>query len=188
MAFEHFGLLAPFYDRLIRLGETEALIRRFGLPITGRLLDVGGGTGRVSAGLNGMSGQVIVVDISIGMLRQAQRKELSVVNAPAEDLPFPDEVFERVLMVDSLHHVVDQSTVASELWRVLTPGGRLLIVEPDIRRWIVKGIALFEKIAFFRSHFLSPPEIIRLYADYETNPRVELDSSTAWVIVEKTGC
>ncbi|KAF0107193.1 MAG: hypothetical protein FD146_2034 [Anaerolineaceae bacterium] len=33
MAFDHFGFLAPFYDRLIRFGEADALVRPLGLPV-----------------------------------------------------------------------------------------------------------------------------------------------------------
>ena len=185
MAFEHFSLLAPFYDHLIHFGQADALIRWLELPISGRLLDAGGGTGRVSAVLTGMSGEIIVTDISAGMLRQAQRKELPVVNAPAEELPFPNEVFERILMVDALHHVADQTTVARELWRVLEPGGRLLIVEPDIRRLGVKGIALFEKLALMRSHFLRPTEIVSLFDGTGGRSVIDVEASTAWVAINK---
>ena len=185
MAFEHFGFLAPFYDHLIRFGEADALFRRLALPVSGRLLDAGGGTGRVSELFKGRVGQTVVADVSAGMLRQAQGKGLTVVKTPAEALPFPDGAFERVLMMDALHHVADQVHVVRELWRMVMPGGRLLIVEPDIRLWAVKGIALFEKIALFRSHFLSPPDIVELFDGSGRRSRIEVEASTAWVIIDK---
>lgn len=185
MGFDHFGLLAPFYDRLIRFGEADALIKRLGLPVRGRLLDAGGGTGRVAVALEGMAGQVVVADVSQGMLRQARGKGLAAVSAPAEGLPFPGGTFERVIMVDALHHVADQAATARELWRVLAPGGRLVIVEPDIRQLPVKGIALFEKLVMMRSHFLPPLEIARLFEERGAQVRIEVDSASAWILIEK---
>jgi ubiquinone/menaquinone biosynthesis C-methylase UbiE len=184
MAFDHFGLLAPFYDRLIGFGEADAFFRRLGLPVNGALLDAGGGTGRVAAALAGRAGQIVVADVSLGMLRQARGKGLAVVNGPAETLPFPAGTFDRVLMVDALHHVADQAGTARELWRVLAPGGRLVIVEPDIRHWFVKGIALFEKVTFMRSHFLSPPAIAALFDGLGGRVQVEVDAATVWVVIE----
>ena len=47
-------------------------------------------------------------------------------------------------MVDALHHVADQEATIRELWRLLKPGGRIIIEEPDIRRFEVKLLALIE--------------------------------------------
>jgi ubiquinone/menaquinone biosynthesis C-methylase UbiE len=185
MPFDHFGFLAPFYDRLIRFGEADSLIRHLGLPIEGRLLDAGGGTGRVAEALHEMSGQVIIADISLGMLRQAKLKGLQGVVSPLEALPFHDGVFERVLMVDALHHVMDQTGTALELLRVLMPGGRMVIVEPDIRQLPVKWIALFEKLMLMRSHFLSPTKIAHLFEDLGAQVKIEVESVTAWVVINK---
>jgi demethylmenaquinone methyltransferase/2-methoxy-6-polyprenyl-1,4-benzoquinol methylase len=107
------------------------------------------------------------------------------VYTPSEKLPFHDEAFERVLMVDALHHVADQAATARELWRVLRTGGKLLIVEPDIRQWVVKGIALFEKIALMRSHFLPPEKIVELFKEKEINSQIQIEKATAWITIKK---
>jgi ubiquinone/menaquinone biosynthesis C-methylase UbiE len=185
MVFDHFGILAPFYDRLIKFNDAEALVRRLDLPVEGRVLDAGGGTGRVAAALIGMACQVIVADVSLGMLSQAREKGLAVTCGVAEQLPFPSGTFDRVLMVDALHHVHSQAATAHDLWRVLAPGGRILIVEPDIRTLAVKGIALFEKLALMRSHFISPEKIAGFFEALGARTRIEVEKATAWVIVEK---
>ena len=59
-------------------------------------------------------------------------------------------------MVDALHHVIHQGQTAREMYRVLKPGGRIVIEEPDIRKFGVKLIAVAEKLLLMRSHFLSP--------------------------------
>ena len=50
-----------------------------------------------------------------------------------EDLPLPDASLDRVLMVHALEHCEDASETLAEIWRVLAPGGRLVIVAPNRR-------------------------------------------------------
>lgn len=186
MPFDHFDVIAPFYERVIPPTITSRVAELAGLPVAGRLLDAGGGTGRVSQALRGQAGQIIVADASIGMARQAAAKEgLGATLAHTERLPFPAASFERILMIDALHHVADHRQTATEMWRVLAPGGRIVIGEPDIRRWPVKLIALAEKAALMRSHFLAPARIIGLFAGGGAHTTLVEDGLQAWVIVEK---
>ena len=67
---------------------------------------------------------------------------------------------------------------------MLKPGGRLVIEEPDVRTWQVKIVAVVEKLALMRSHFLSPPQIAALLPP-EAKIKIEKEGYNAWVIVEK---
>lgn len=163
MPIDHFNLIAGFYDRVGRFRFNESLLKLLSLTPSCVLLDAGGGTGRVAAALRSMVKEVFVVDLSEGMLRRAFGKGLATICAPVEYLPFPSGSIDRIVMVDALHHVMDQRRTAGELWRVLAPGGRILIVEPDIRKIYVKAIALGEKLLFMRSHFLNGNEIRSLF-------------------------
>jgi len=75
--------------------------------------------------------------------------------------------------------------VAGELWRVLAPGGRILIVEPDIRKVYAKLIAIGEKLLLMRSHFLTEGEITSLFTAPEVKIGKYTDEFNLFLIAEK---
>jgi 2-polyprenyl-3-methyl-5-hydroxy-6-metoxy-1,4-benzoquinol methylase len=183
---DHFGLLAPFYERLIKPKTPELLSSLLALPVDGLLLDAGGGTGRVAQFLVGQVRRVVVADLSCQMLAEASKKGgVQAVCTVTESLPFPDGAFERIIMVDALHHVIHQHETIHEMWRLLSPGGRMVIEEPDIRLFGVKLIALGEKLLLMRSHFLSPPHIARLFSFPDALVEIRQDGPIAFISVQK---
>lgn len=186
--FDHFDIIAPFYDRVIRKLDLKRLIHLLKLPVRGRMLDAGGGTGRVSSRLRSLVDEVVVCDLSPFMLKQAKNKgHLLTVRTHVEQLPFPNESFERIVVVDALHHFCDQRKSIQELLRVLKTGGRLVIEEPNIDNFLIKWLALAEKLALMQSRFCSSREIVRMITDRGFDARVESDGRFFfWVVVEKT--
>lgn len=183
---DHFDFIAPYYDHFIRPGNYDILAAMLSLPAQGLLLDVGGGTGRVAAALRAQAPRLVVADVSPHMLRQARAKDgLVTLCAQSESIPLPSNTCERIIMVDALHHVYDQAKTAGELWRVLMPGGRLVILEPDIHFLGVKLVALAEKLLRMRSYFLAPEAISRLFTNHTARVHIERESYNAYVIVEK---
>ena len=186
---DHFDLLAPFYDRLISSPETDRLQELLQLPVAGPLLDIGGGTGRVTAQLEPLIGRLVIADASFQMLQQAQEKGFRrPVLTVAERLPFADGAFERVLVVDALHHFFSQRQALAEMVRVLRPGGRLVVEEPDLNRPLVKAVAVAEKLMLMHSRFLYPHEIGRILAAQDLRPRILTDDRfAAWIVADKAG-
>ncbi|MDX1413961.1 MAG: class I SAM-dependent methyltransferase [Candidatus Promineifilaceae bacterium] len=185
---DHFGVLAPFYDRLIAPPDPARLIDHLALPAAGVLLDVGGGTGRVTSQLRPYVDSVIICDVSPKMLAQARVKGLtSPAAAEAEILPFAAESFERVLVVDAFHHFIDQQQAIIELARILKPGGRLVIEEPDFNHLTVKMVALAEKVLLMRSQFYYPVQIGQMMAANGLAVEITTDGRfAAWIIGEKS--
>ncbi|MBN1146361.1 MAG: class I SAM-dependent methyltransferase [Anaerolineales bacterium] len=184
--FDHFDFLAPLYETFIRPKDPQEIWALAALPVSGALLDAGGGTGRVAQFMSGKANPVVVADLSCKMLVEARQKVgLHPVCSHTEKLPFPDEAFARIIMVDALHHVCNQRETMDELWRTLQPGGRLVIEEPDVRTFAVKMIALAEKLALMRSHFLSPLRIAELFNYPNARVHIETGKSNAWIIADK---
>jgi demethylmenaquinone methyltransferase/2-methoxy-6-polyprenyl-1,4-benzoquinol methylase len=184
--FDHFEILAPLYEVFIPPRMPDKIKELAQLPTDGALLDAGGGTGRIAQFLRGLAQLVVVTDVSRQMLQQAMKKDgLHSICSHVEKLPFTDGAFARIVMIDALHHVYDQHQTTKELWRVLKPNGRIVIEEPDIRTTGVKLLAIAEKLALMRSHFLSPPEIASLFSYPDADVRIEAEKGNAWVIIER---
>ncbi len=185
MPFDHFDLIAGFFDLGGQFIVTERLLGLLSLNPKHLLLDAGGGTGRAAQALRGLVREVFVVDTSPGMLRRAAAKGLPTACAPVEYLPLPSRSIDRILMMDALHHVVDHRMTVRELLRVLVPGGRILIVEPDIRKLSVKAIAIGEKLLMMRSHFLISGEIAALFEASDVKTEVFYDKFNVFFMAEK---
>jgi len=185
MPIGHFDLIAGLYNRTAQFNLSGPLHDLLALQPNYRLLDAGGGTGRVADALRSMVREVVVADLSRGMLRYALEKRLATACAPVEQLPFASSAFDRIVMQDVLHHVFDQRQTITELWRVLTPGGRIIIIEPDIHKFAVKLIAIGEKMVLMRSHFLSADKIAALFANMNMHVRIVSDQLIVWICAEK---
>jgi len=184
---DHFDWLAPIYDRVIGPPDPARWRDLLRLPGRGWLLDAGGGTGRVSSSLRPLVDKLVISDLSHKMLIQTRRKgDLQPVQARVQRLPFPDGSFERVLVVDALHHFGQQPQAIRELLRVLKPAGRLVIEEPDINTMAVKLVAWAEKLALMGSHFHSPAEIRDIVTAQGVPARLQHDGRfAAWIIADK---
>lgn len=182
-----FNVLAPIYERVISAPQPEALHEVLGLTREHRLLDAGGGTGRVSSVLGASVQTLVIADLSLEMLRQAHQKNTTEqVQTSAVQLPFEDAAFDRIMVVDALHHFPDQPQVVCELLRVLKSGGRMLIEEPDIAHWGVKLVALMETLALMDSHFLTPKQIKHTVEACGAAAEIRMPNPhTAWVVADK---
>ncbi len=104
------------------------------------VLDLAGGTGDLAAkfaGKVGPDGHVVLADINAAMLEEGRRRlvdrgvagNTSIAQVDAEDLPFADGSFDCITIAFGLRNVTDKDRALRSMYRVLKPGGKLLILE-----------------------------------------------------------
>lgn len=132
-----FGPLAASYDELRPRDhdwwELLELLVREGDLVGRRVLDLGCGTGALAEALDGRGARVWGVDASEEMLAVARSRlpaRVAVRQARAEQLPFKDGWFERVV-ARLVVHLVDRPRAFAETLRVLNDDGRALVATMD---------------------------------------------------------
>lgn len=147
MVADVFHSVADKYDvmnDLMSLG-VHRLWKRFTIDCSGirpgqKVLDLAGGTGDLAAKfsrLTGPNGKVVVADINASMLQVGRDRlrdkgitgNVEWVQADAEHLPFPENHFDLVTIAFGLRNVTDKDQALRSMYRVLKPGGRLLVLE-----------------------------------------------------------
>jgi demethylmenaquinone methyltransferase/2-methoxy-6-polyprenyl-1,4-benzoquinol methylase len=96
-----------------------------------RILDVAAGTGTSSAAFARSGAEVVGLDFSAGMIDEGRRRQpkIEFVEGDAEKLPFGDDEFDAVTISFGLRNVEHPKVALAEMYRVLKPGGRLVICE-----------------------------------------------------------
>jgi len=130
---------APDYDRIERvlaMGSgpwyRRSALQRAGLREGAEVLDVGIGTGlvaREALKLIGPQGRLVGVDPSPGMMGEVSLPGVELVQGRAEALPRLDASCDFISMGYALRHISDVKAAFAEFFRVLRPGGRLLVLE-----------------------------------------------------------
>jgi demethylmenaquinone methyltransferase/2-methoxy-6-polyprenyl-1,4-benzoquinol methylase len=142
-----FASVAGKYDVMndfMSLG-VHRLWKQFALSLTGlkagqQALDVAGGTGDLAMGMLrqvGKSGRVILSDVNPSMLEVGRDRLLDAgfvgnvecVLADAENLPFESDRFDCITIGFGLRNVTDKAAALKSMYRVLKPGGQLLVLE-----------------------------------------------------------
>ena len=130
---------ASAYVELHRIGELSRppwfwrwLVDRLDIEPGMRMLDVACGNGALSDVLRANGHTPIGVDLLARGSRSASAPDVpALARADGERLPFGDGLFDRVACVGSLEHFVDPTEGASEIARVLAPGGKALVLLPN---------------------------------------------------------
>lgn len=144
------AIFAAGYDRFMAASESAGLgseRARLLAGATGRVLEIGGGTGANLPHYGAGVAELVVAEPREPMARRLERRTRGcdvparVVRAPAERLPFDDASFDVAVSTLVLCSVDDLALALAELRRVLRPEGRLLFLEhvrsddPAVARW-----------------------------------------------------
>ncbi len=137
MARVNYDQIAPEYDRRFVSSELEergkALLALANLLRAERILEAGCGTAHWLSALRPVTHQLVGLDYSDGMLRQAQQRQagLELVRGSGDRLPFCAQSFDLVYCVDAIHHFPDQAGFISQAMEILHGGGILAVLGMD---------------------------------------------------------
>lgn len=152
-----------------------------GLKPGGIALDVAGGTGDLTMQMSkqvGPTGKIIISDINAAMLEEGRKRlldkgyagNIEFVEANAEELPFEDNSFNCITIAFGLRNVTHQLKALQSMYRVLKPGGRLLVLE--FSKPVMPGL---DKVYDFYS-FNILPKMGKLIANDEDSYRYLAES------------
>ena len=192
------------------LDITEKAIRLMDLRPGERVLDLGCGSGwatrmlarLVADGPEGF-GQVIGIDISDEMIRQARAESKDFENilyvwGSAQQIPWEENFFDKMLSVESFYYYPDQDRALTELFRVMAPRGRMFILinlykdNPYSLQWVDKlkvpvhvrssteYVELLKRHAFENVQARQIPDDTPTPDDYQTKSFNSLDDLKAF--------
>lgn len=142
-----FHSVADKYDVMNDLmsGGVHRLWKRYTIETSGAkkgdtILDLAGGTGDLAAKFTrivGKDGMVTLSDINGSMLENGRERltnmgiagNIEYIQANAECLPFEDNKYDIVTMAFGLRNVTDKDAALRSIFRVLKPGGKLMVLE-----------------------------------------------------------
>ena len=109
----------------------QMILEAAGGCLAGRLLDDGCGMGMYLQHMAPHTGSAVGLDFEHERAVQAHRIADQVVSSASEHLPFPANTFDLVLSHEVIEHVQDDRMALEEIFRVLKPGGRLVLFCPN---------------------------------------------------------
>jgi ubiquinone/menaquinone biosynthesis C-methylase UbiE len=129
------GTFAAWAERL-DMDMGERFRTALGDARTGRILDVACGPGVVTAAVASEAAEVVGLDATEAMLDRARKRaegaglsKVSFTTGNAESLPFDDNSFDGVVNRAALHHFENPAAAVNEMFRVLKPGGQVVLVD-----------------------------------------------------------
>ena len=135
-----YDLAASVYDhkeKYLDSFENNKLIEKLGDISGKKILDAGAGTGRATIRLASLGADVTALDASgemLKVLKNKTKKNIETVVGDAENMPFASETFDIVVAVFLIVHFNNPKYFFEEVYRVLKPGGILLVSNINQRK------------------------------------------------------
>ncbi len=145
----YFTQVAPVYDEMRKgcYGEAlqEIILSHYPPKPGSAVADIGTGTGYLAKALARQAGRVTAIDLSTAMLEVAGNElhqtgiaNVDLIEGDAHDLPLPDASQEAIYANLLLHHLIEPGAAIREMYRILSPGGRVVIsdVKTHSHQWV----------------------------------------------------
>jgi ubiquinone/menaquinone biosynthesis C-methylase UbiE len=151
-----------------------------------RILDIGGGTGRTGNVLSQSRYEVTVLDKNESIMRYGQERypHLTFIQGDAYSLPFRNGSFDEVILEEIVEHFENQEKAIDEVFRVLKPGGQVILSTPNkylfrVYIFLLRLVTLrFDKLTeHVKSHTseLTSDELARLFTNFSEKKIIGLN-------------
>lgn len=180
-----FSNIAHWYDDFVGSFDYEEIAEYLPLYEDELILDLGGGTGRVSQDLASNTNGCIILDLSYKMLIQAKRKSRSmfIIQGLSQNLPFRERSLKQIFLNDTLHHIADQEGTLKDCFAILDSEGKLIIREYDKKKLSTKFLIFFEKLVRFGSKFLSPSQLSEMCTEQGFKAEFHRPSKSTFILI-----
>lgn len=155
------------YDYLL----VDYLINRYGINKNSKILDVGCGKGFFSKVFTNEGMCVYKVD------KEKITKDIEECDLDKEELPYIDNVFDVVFSKSNIEHINNTDNYMSEIYRVLKPGGRVIILTPD---WQSQMNIFYNDYSHVKSFTIeSLKDLLKIYnfSDVESEEFIQLPAT-----------
>lgn len=171
-----------YYDKLAKDFEKknpgmkniyQAICSLTNFKYSDNIIDVGGGTGSLAQFFVDKVKSITVIDPSNKMLKEC-KKHYGVYCVPGmgEDLPIADNSADKIILVDSFHHIHNQKTAILEIKRILKQNGQVLIVEYNPLTYAGRQIMEGENFLKLGSTFYEPDDLANLFKSFNFKTRL----------------
>ncbi len=158
----HFnGIVAHVYDFILPKRKPIEFLGLLNAQKHDKILEIGAGTGRIAKHYGLQVHDLTLLDPAENMLKRAIEllPHAKTVIGFSEEMDFPDNTFDKIVCYDSLHHWQDQIKGLREAFRVLKPGGFILLMEVDQNNFWGRKVQLMERILQMNSLMHKPVDL-----------------------------
>jgi ubiquinone/menaquinone biosynthesis C-methylase UbiE len=134
------------------------------------IIDVGGGTGLIAKVLRKKTpgSDIVVIDLSRGMLQKVNDPTLSLIQGDVTAFPLKDETFTLAILINTMHHipVSKQQIALREVCRILKRQGRIFIIDIWFPNTFLSNLFVkMEKLLVGNTHHLIPDVMKQMVQD-----------------------
>ncbi|HXS59561.1 MAG TPA: methyltransferase domain-containing protein [Candidatus Sulfopaludibacter sp.] len=149
--------------------KIQAILEYVDIKPGDTLLDLGGNTGKITEAYSKNCKEVVIVEPNHNIVEygRARRQHIKFVAGKAENIPLPDNYFDKVVASASFHYFPNQDAALDEIKRVLKPDGKTIILEIDPNTPRGKRLKFFETLFHTGAKLYQPSQLSKKIQEHD---------------------